>query len=223
MKTRFAAFFRRLYRRLTSYVGKAQRGSGRPIKCVIVGDRSLDKSQLRMAFLQKMTVDPLDVGISCLHYANMHPAPMTIWDTSGQEDYDTLRKSTYDDTDVFLICYKEDFPQSLENACDRWLPEVRSSCPSASVLLVGMKSSEPGISRDEEEESDECGRVSSDGSTTSRSTAKVSREEARDYARKMKAAGFIDSVPIPECQRVFEEAARLARKQRNLSKRLKLL
>lgn len=44
-----------------------------------------------------------------------------LWDTAGQEDYDRLRPLSYPDTDVILMCFAIDSPDSLEN-----IPEVRT-------------------------------------------------------------------------------------------------
>lgn len=47
-----------------------------------------------------------------------------MWDTAGQEDYDRLRPLSYPDTDVILMCFSIDSPDSLENIPEKWTPEV---------------------------------------------------------------------------------------------------
>lgn len=42
----------------------------------------------------------------------------------GQEDYDRLRPLSYPDTDVILMCFSIDSPDSLENIPEKWTPEV---------------------------------------------------------------------------------------------------
>ena len=49
---------------------------------------------------------------------------LALWDTAGQEDYDRLRPLSYPDTDVILMCYSIDNPDSLENIPEKWTPEV---------------------------------------------------------------------------------------------------
>ena len=44
---------------------------------------------------------------------------LALWDTAGQEDYDRLRPLSYPDTDVILICYSVDRPESLDNVWDK--------------------------------------------------------------------------------------------------------
>ncbi len=57
----------------------------------------------------------------------------------GQEDYDRLRPLSYPDTDVILMCFSIDSPDSLENIPEKWTPEVRHFCPTVPIVLVGNK------------------------------------------------------------------------------------
>lgn len=53
---------------------------------------------------------------------------LALWDTAGQEDYDRLRPLSYPDTNVILMCFSVDSPDSLENIPEKWTPEVRIYC-----------------------------------------------------------------------------------------------
>ncbi|PVD28639.1 hypothetical protein C0Q70_11233 [Pomacea canaliculata] len=65
---------------------------------------------------------------------------LTLMDTAGQEDYDRLRPFAYPDTDVVIICFSVDNPDSLENVLLTWVPEVRYFCgDTVSLVLVGNK------------------------------------------------------------------------------------
>ncbi|RXN23606.1 ras-related C3 botulinum toxin substrate 1 [Labeo rohita] len=68
-----------------------------------------------------------------------NPVTLAIWDTTGQEDYDRLQPLSYHQTDVYLMCFSLVDPDSLENVCVRWYPEVRHHCPDTPIILVGTK------------------------------------------------------------------------------------
>ena len=64
---------------------------------------------------------------------------MCVFFKAGQEDYDRLRPLSYPDTDVILMCFSIDSPDSLENIPEKWNPEVKHFCPNVPVLLIGNK------------------------------------------------------------------------------------
>ncbi|ORX46313.1 GTP-binding protein rho1 [Hesseltinella vesiculosa] len=65
---------------------------------------------------------------------------LDLWDTAvGQEDYDRLRPLSYPDTNVLLITFAIDMPDSLENVVEKWVPEVKKFCPYKPFLLIALK------------------------------------------------------------------------------------
>ena len=46
-----------------------------------------------------------------------------------EEHYDSFRQLNYEDSDVFLMCFSINNPDSLENIKKKWTPEVRHFCP----------------------------------------------------------------------------------------------
>ncbi|ORE03101.1 hypothetical protein BCV72DRAFT_37625 [Rhizopus microsporus var. microsporus] len=62
-----------------------------------------------------------------------------LWDTAGQEDYDRLRTLSYPDSDVILVAFSVDIPESLENITEKWVPEVKRYCPGLPIILVACK------------------------------------------------------------------------------------
>jgi len=64
---------------------------------------------------------------------------LTLWDTAGQEDYDRLRPLSYPGSDVVVICFSVDRPESLNNVEGAWAAEVKHFCRGVPVILVGNK------------------------------------------------------------------------------------
>ena len=67
------------------------------------------------------------------------PVNLQLWDTAGQEDYDRLRPLSYQNTDVFLLCFSVTSPSSLENVKSKWLPEIQRYAPGVPFIIVGTK------------------------------------------------------------------------------------
>ena len=57
-----------------------------------------------------------------------------------QEDYERLRVLSYPNTDVILLCFSVDSPDSLENVAEKWDAEIKYFCPDVPVVLVGKHS-----------------------------------------------------------------------------------
>ena len=69
------------------------------------------------------------------------PYNLGLWDTAGQEEYDTMRPLCYPQTDVFIVCFSLVSPASYQNVTSRWVPELRAHADSSNpdFLLVGTK------------------------------------------------------------------------------------
>ena len=62
-----------------------------------------------------------------------------LWDTAGQEEFDSLRPLSYPGTDIFLLCFCVIYEPSYTNLRDKWKPEVMKHCPNALMMVVGTK------------------------------------------------------------------------------------
>ena len=64
---------------------------------------------------------------------------LLLFDTAGQEEFETLRKISYADTDIFLICFSVVQPASFSNVEQLWINEIRQSNKTAPIIIVGTK------------------------------------------------------------------------------------
>ena len=124
---------------------------------------------------------------------------LALWDTAGQEDYDRLRPLSYPDTDVILMCFSIDSPDSLENIPEKWNPEVKHFCPNVPIILVGNKKD----LRNDPQTMRELAKMKQEP---------VKPEEGRSMAEKINAFAYLEcSAKSKEGVReVFETATRAA-------------
>ncbi|MCP9263959.1 Transforming protein RhoA [Dirofilaria immitis] len=87
-------------------------------KLVVVGDGACGKTSLIIAqaggeFSEQYTPTAFDdYAIEAL--VNGKTKVLTVCDTAGEDDYNTLRPLSYPDTDVFIACYSVERPESLK-------------------------------------------------------------------------------------------------------------
>ncbi|PRT55712.1 GTP-binding protein rho1 [Wickerhamiella sorbophila] len=112
-------------------------------KLVIVGDGACGKTCLLIVF-SKGTFPEVYVPTVFDNYVSDvmvdgKRVALALWDTAGQEDYDRLRPLSYPDTNVLLVCFAIDQPDSLDNVKEKWYAEVLHYCPGVPIILVGCK------------------------------------------------------------------------------------
>lgn len=112
-------------------------------KLVIVGDGTCGKTCLLIVFSKDEFPEVYVPTVFENYVADIEvdgrQVELALWDTAGQEDYDRLRPLSYPDTDVILMCFSVDSPDSLQNIPEKWVPEVKHFCPSVPIVLVGNK------------------------------------------------------------------------------------
>uniref|UniRef100_A0A8C8HHX5 Ras homolog family member Ca n=1 Tax=Oncorhynchus tshawytscha TaxID=74940 RepID=A0A8C8HHX5_ONCTS len=112
-------------------------------KLVIVGDGACGKTCLLIVFSKDQFPEVYVPTVFENYIADIEvdgkQVELALWDTAGQEDYDRLRPLSYPDTDVILMCFSIDSPDSLENIPEKWTPEVKHFCPNVPIILVGNK------------------------------------------------------------------------------------
>ena len=114
-------------------------------KLVIIGDGACGKTCLYIVFTKdnfpEVYVPPVFEGYIADIEVDGKQVELALWDTtgSGQKVYDRLRPLSYPDTDVILLCFSIDSPDSLKNIPMKWTPEVKQFCPNVPIILVGNK------------------------------------------------------------------------------------
>lgn len=116
-----------------------------PIKIVIVGDSGCGKTSLFSSYVRGSFPSAYEPTIFENHRAfvgskNGLRLSADLWDTAGQEEYERLRRLSYQDANVVIIAYSVDAPESLPNVTDVWAPEVLTYAPDAAIIMVALKS-----------------------------------------------------------------------------------
>ncbi|XP_043826402.1 transforming protein RhoA-like isoform X2 [Dromiciops gliroides] len=128
------------------------------------------------------------------------------------EDYHRLRPLSYPDTDVVLMCFSIENPDSLENIREKWTPEVKHFCPNVPIILVGSKKD----LRNDEHTRRELAKMKQEP---------VKPEEGRDMANQIGAFAYMEcSAKTKDGVRaVFEMATRAALQARPQKKKTECL
>jgi len=112
------------------------------LKLVIIGD-SCGKSSILYryindAFNEQYTptvFEDMEVG----HVLDGKTVGLRIFDTSGQEVYDQIRKLSYNGTNVIFMAFSVVNRDSFENINKLWYPEKKKYMPRAKIILLGTK------------------------------------------------------------------------------------
>lgn len=66
---------------------------------------------------------------------------LILFDVAGKNEfsYRNLRSVFYRDTDIILMCFSVDRPDSQQNILDFWVPEIKVFCPTVPIILVATK------------------------------------------------------------------------------------
>ncbi|KAL7041788.1 hypothetical protein ACKWTF_000891 [Chironomus riparius] len=114
------------------------------IKCVVVGNGAVGKTCLIITYIENSFPSEYVPTVFTNYSKNVtidgKSIELGLWDTAGQIDYDRLRPLSYVNPDIFLICFSLISHSSFDSVKNKWIQEVRHYCPSAPIILVGLKS-----------------------------------------------------------------------------------
>lgn len=116
------------------------------MKVVLIGDSSVGKSALVSRFTKNQVPQNsmATVGISFCRQMLIDPETnekytIQIWDTAGQEKFQSVTTHHYRAADGALLCYDVTSEASFRSM-DRWLQELYDNTdPSVVVMVVGTK------------------------------------------------------------------------------------
>uniref|UniRef100_A0A1B0DAP1 Uncharacterized protein n=1 Tax=Phlebotomus papatasi TaxID=29031 RepID=A0A1B0DAP1_PHLPP len=110
------------------------------IKCVVVGDGAVGKTNLIVSYLENRFVPEHIPTASDIYNVDVQvddaPVRVTICDTPGQDTLDVLRELSYPDTNIFLLCFSVVHPETFRSVKTKWLPRL-SQYQDARVVLIG--------------------------------------------------------------------------------------
>ncbi|KAE8293525.1 Rho-related GTP-binding protein RhoA-C [Larimichthys crocea] len=200
---RWAEFSSRPGRRGERRTQKHQAMAAIRKKLVIVGDGACGKTCLLIVFSKDQFPEVYVPTVFENYVADIEvdgkQVELALWDTAGQEDYDRLRPLSYPDTDVILMCFSVDSPDSLENIPEKWTPEVKHFCPNVPIILVGNKKD----LRNDEHTRRELAKMKQEP---------VKYEDGKDMANRISAYGYQECSAKTKdgVREVFEMATRAA-------------
>jgi len=186
--------------------------SGRPIKCVVVGDGTVGKTCMLISYTTDSFpgeyVPTVFDNYSAPMVCDGVPVSLGLWDTAGQEDYDRLRPLSYPQTDVFLICFSVVSPSSFENVTSKWCPEIKHHCPDSPILLIGTKI-------DLREDKEALQALADNGQSP------LKREQGQKLANKIRAIKYLECSALTQrgLKQVFDEAVRCVLRPQPVRKR----
>ncbi|CAG7819614.1 unnamed protein product [Allacma fusca] len=114
------------------------------IKCVLVGDKNVGKEPLVVKYVKsKFPSEEIFYNGYQKYSKNVRLGEtqinMSLWDATGDEEWDRVRTMLYPETNVILMCFSIDDPTSFQNISKKWYREVHFHCPDLPIILVGTK------------------------------------------------------------------------------------
>ncbi|XP_040065926.1 ras-like GTP-binding protein rhoA isoform X1 [Ixodes scapularis] len=113
------------------------------LRLVVVGDSQCGKTGLLSTFVYDLfptthVATTLDNHATLIKWRRQM-VRLSLWDTAGSSEYDSLRPLAYPQASAVLVCFALDDRDSLINVEQKWVPEVRRRLPRVPIVLVGNK------------------------------------------------------------------------------------
>ena len=111
------------------------------VKVMLVGSSGVGKTSLISAYFDNPFEKDLTTTVapaSCTSMVNLPnniTVSMHIWDTAGQEQFQSISLMFYRESNVALVCW--DWRQ--DGQLDMWISQVKSEAPECAIFLVVTK------------------------------------------------------------------------------------
>ncbi|KAF2193392.1 P-loop containing nucleoside triphosphate hydrolase protein [Zopfia rhizophila CBS 207.26] len=112
-------------------------------KVIVLGDAACGKSWLLSTYSHghppKTDISTaVDIYVSHISI-DRSDLELSVWDSSGLEEYEDMRRQTYHDAHLVLVCFSIANPASYRNVFFVWSLEAKSRLRNVPIILVGCK------------------------------------------------------------------------------------
>lgn len=179
------------------------------LKFVVVGDVCVGKTCLLISYTTNTFPGEYMPNFYDNFSANVmvdgKPLNLGFWDTAGQDDYDRFRPLSYEQTDLFLVCFSIVSESSFERVKTKWIPEISICCPFVKHILVGLK-------LDLREDPETIRKLKE------KKMEPISKERGEELAREIEAVKYFECSALTQnnLKPMFEEAIRIALQKEEL-------
>jgi len=102
---------------------ESENNSTQTIRCALIGDTATGKTVMVTSYATEQ-FPPEYLPTFLDHYqatvmVEGNPLRLSIWDTSGQDEYKKLREFSYRKSDIFMICFAVIDPDSFRNVKEK--------------------------------------------------------------------------------------------------------
>ena len=122
---------------------KSKKSIMKDVKCTIFGDYAVGKTSMINVFINGSFYEDYIPNIEGIYnkklMVNETIINLDIIDTSRCDCFLHILEKYHLIADVFMLCFSIDMQESLENITKYWFPLIKSHCPEAPFILVGMK------------------------------------------------------------------------------------
>lgn len=182
------------------------------VKCVTVGDTDIGKTHLLLTYVRKIFPKEYMPGVYDVYSTQVtvdnHTVNLELGDTSGSEDYNSVRPLCYNGVNIFIICFSIANPTSYDNVKNRWFPEIKHHCPNMPFLLVGTKTD----LRDDQQVLEKLKK---------QNQITVTQQQGNMLAKQIKAVKYLECAAITQdgLDEVFDEVVRAFLKHSAITKK----